>query len=142
MLQSGHLADRSLQMSEAMLGAWPSLSGSSSATSSPSSEEDSDGDDYGGFVAARRRRRAVAALVLADGVLDLLCKTEYRQKSGPQGPKKNISDPAFNWERHVDKLTRGAFRRRYRMDVGSFERLLDRPTLQPACPQQGSSQLG
>ena len=89
-----------------------------------SEEEDIDGD-YGQFVTnLRRKRQQVIAWHVVE--TSLRAKTEHRQKSGPQGPKKNISDPAFNWERHVDKLTRGAFRRRYRMDVSSFDKLLDK----------------
>ena len=72
----------------------------------------------------RRERQQVIAWHVVE--TSLRAKTEHRQKSGPQGPKKNISDPAFNWERHVDKFTRGAFRRRYRMDVSSFDKLLDK----------------
>ena len=96
-----------------------------------SEEEDSDGD-YGQFVTnLRRKRQQVIAWHVVE--TSLRAKTEHRQKSGPQGPKKNISDPAFNWERHVDKFTRGAFRRRYRMDVSSFDKLLD--NLSVANPQ-------
>ena len=58
--------------------------------------------------AVRRRRAAVV------GCMSL------KQASGPQGPKRHISDEAFSWAAHVDYLTGVAFKRRYRMDVATF----------------------
>ena len=62
----------------------------------------------------RRRRAAVVAVTL------------LKQASGPQGPKLHISDEAFSWSAHVDYLTGAAFKRRYRMDVASFNKLKDK----------------
>ena len=48
-----------------------------------------------------------------------------RPRPGPRGAKTRTSRPAFDWDEHVDDLSAKEFRKRYRMGLVSFRKLVN-----------------
>ena len=97
------------------------------------SEDDEDGREVlsacikaGGAKAVKR-----SALICSSVAASEMC-TAAGPACGPQGPKTRVTDRGgkalgpFNWVAHCDQLTEAEFKTRYRLDLDSFNTLLDK----------------